>query len=609
MDRYPDLAAPGEAQEPAPPASEQPVAPAEPAFVGGSAGTAFLVAWQRLRAMRENLESFADPLGIVAPLAHAHLAWLLHPQELAELWSRFAANVYALQMHSLARLAKREDKDLVVPQSDDLRFADPVWTREPQWDLLKQWYLFFTRQIQDALFRTPGLAPKERRKAAFWWRKLFNALAPTNFLFTNPVAVRKAIETRGESLLRGFEIFLQDLQAGTVRMTSPEDFQVGRNLATTPGAVVLRNRLLELIHYAPMAPQVRAVPIVIVTPWINKFYVLDLSGRKSMIQYLLRQGFDVYVTSWRNPPAELAKVSFDDYLSEGVHEAVRVARALSGAERVHAVGYCIGGTLLAAYMAWLNRRHADEAQVPVAHWTLLTTLVDFQSPGDIEVFIDEASVRWLCDLMRSRGFLDGHEMATTFRLLRSNSLIWHYVVHGWLYGERPPPFDVLYWNMDTTRMPARMHEFYLREMYLKNNLARRDALTLAGEPIDLSRIRQPMFGVAAEDDHISPWRQTFRINAWFKAEKRFVLSSSGHILGIVNPPVTPPKRKYWVGPTRRGHTADAWRSEAEERAGSWWEDWAAWLGERCGPPGPPPPLSNEAFPALAEAPGTYVLEQ
>ena len=609
MDRYPaPLAGNGTPEVAAPP--KEPSAPAgEPRLAADAAHTAFQVASDRLHAMHESIESSVDPIGIIAPMVHANFAWLLHPQELGELWSRFGADLFALQMHTLAKLQKREDKDLVVPQPDDLRFADPVWSNEPQWDLMKQWYLFFTRQIQDALFQTPGLNPKERRRAAFWWRKMLNAMAPTNYLLTNPVAVRKAIETRGDSLKRGFNIFMQDMQAGTVRMTSPEDFHVGKNLATTPGAVVFRNRLLELIHYAPVAEKVHATPIVFVTPWINKFYVLDLTSKKSMIQYLLKQGFDVYITSWRNPGADMAQVGFDDYLTEGVNEAVRVARELSGAERVHAVGYCIGGTLLSTYMAWLNRRHANEADVPVAHFTLLTTLVDFQSPGDIEVFLDEGSVRWICDLMRSRGYLDGQQMATTFRLLRSNSLIWHYVVHGWLYGERPAPFDILYWNMDTTRMPARMHEFYLREMYLKNNLAKRDALTIAGEQIDLSRIRQPLYGVSAEEDHIAPWRQTFRINTWFKAEKRFVLSSSGHILGIINPPVTPAKRKYWIGATRRGLTADAWRAEAEERAGSWWGDWSAWLGEKCGPLREPPPVANDAYPALAEAPGTYVLEK
>ena len=421
------------------------------------------------------------------------------------------------------------------------------------------------------------------------------------------MAVKKALETHGESLQRGFEIFMKDFEAGTVRMTSPEDFHVGGNLATTPGAVVFRNRLLELIHYVPMASEVRHTPILIIVPWINKFYVLDLDARKSMIQYLLRQGFDVYITSWKNPTPDMAEVRFDDYLAEGVHEAVRVARALSGADNVHAVGYCIGGTLLATYMAWLNRRYPRE-EVPVSSWTLFASLVDFRSPGDIEVFIDEASVRWLSDLMRTRGYLDGKEMAASFRLLRSNSLIWHYVVHGWLYGERPAPFDVLYWNMDVTRMPYRMHEYYLREMYLKNNLVKPNALTIAGEPIDLARIHQPLYSVSGEDDHIAPWRQTFHVNAHVTSPKRFILSSSGHILGIVNPPVTPPKRSFRAGAAHRGQTADAWHAKAERHDGSWWEDWGVWLAEKCDPLGAPPPLATEAFPKLADAPGTYVLE-
>jgi polyhydroxyalkanoate synthase len=357
---------------------------------------------------------------------------------------------------------------------------------------------------------------------------------------------------------------------------------------------------LELIHYAPAAERVRPTPVVIVTPWINKFYVLDLEPKKSLVRYLLKEGFDVYITSWKNPDKDLAETGFDDYLTQGVDEAVRVARSLSGTDKVHAVGYCIGGTLLTAYMAWLARRYPDPAAMPVAHWTLFATLVDFQSPGDIEVFLDEGSVRWLTDSMRTRGFLEGREMASTFRLMRSNSLIWHYVVHGWLYGERPAPHDVLYWNMDTTRMPCRMHEFYLREMYLHNNLVKPDALTIAGEQIDLARIHAPLYQVATEDDHI---------NDWVTSPKRFVLSSSGHILGIVNPPVTPPKRRYRVAAAHRGQTADAWHATGEERAGSWWDDWSAWLAERCGKPRTPPPVATKEFPKLADAPGTYVLER
>ena len=572
-------------------------------------GTALTHSSDRLKEIRRNIESLFDPFGMVSPLLHAQSAWWLHPQEFAELWTRTGGDLAALQLHTLARLSGQGGPDVVHPQADDARFSDPVWTREVGWDLLKQWYLFYTHHVQDALFQTPGLSPRERRRAAFWWRQWLNAAAPTNFLLTNPVALRKAVETRGESLRRGYELYWEDVRAGTVRMTDPEDFRVGENLATTPGAVVFRNRLLELVHYAPVAKRVRPVPIVLVTPWINKFYVLDLEPKKSLVRFLLEQGFDVYITSWKNPGPEMAETAFDDYLLHGVDEAVRVARAVSGADRVHAVGYCIGGTLLAAYMAWLAHRHPDPGDMPVAHWSLFATLVDFQSPGDIEVFVDEGSVRWLADVMRTRGSLEGGEMAATFRLLRSNPLIWHYVVHSWLYGERPAPHDVLYWNMDTTRMPYRMHEFYLREMYLRNSLVRPNALTIAGEPIDLSRIHQPLYAVATEDDHIAPWRQTFRINGHVTGHKRFVLSSSGHILGIVNPPAKPAKRRYCVGPAHRGQAADAWHATAEGHEGSWWEDWSAWLATQCGEPGPPPAVASESFPKLVDAPGTYVLER
>jgi polyhydroxyalkanoate synthase len=576
---------------------------------GVGIGPAMALSAERMKEIARGVESLGDPFGIVAPMIHAQSAWWLHPLELGELLTRSAGDFIALQLHTLAKLAGRGGDEVVHPQADDTRFSDPVWSTDPAWSLLKQWYLFTTRHVQDALYQTPGLSPKERRRAGFWWRQWLNAMAPTNFLPTNPVALRKAAETGGESLRRGFEIFQEDMEAGTVRMTDPADFRVGHNLATTPGAVVFRNRLLELIHYAPVAPRVRATPVVIVTPWINKYYILDLTPRHSMVRYLLERGFDVYITSWKNPGPEYAETGFDDYLTQGVDEAVRVARAVSGAKHAHAVGYCIGGTLLATYMAWLSRRHPDPADMPVAHWTLLATLVDFQSPGDIEVFLDEGSVRWLSDLMRTRGYLDGAEMATTFRLLRSNPLIWHYVVHGWLYGERPAPHEVLYWNMDTTRLPYRMHDFYLREMYLKNQLIKPNALVIAGEPIDLSRIHVPLYQVATEDDHITPWRQTFRLSGYVTGHKRFVLSSSGHILGIVNPPVSPPRREYRIGPAHRGQAADAWLAGAESRKGSWWEDWAQWLAEHCGEPGAPPPLATAAFPKLADAPGTYVLER
>ena len=561
-----------------------------------------------MQKLHDTVEDAVDPLGVAAPIVHAQLAWLAHPQELATRMTRLSSDLWRLQWHSWQRLLGMPSADPIAPNPDDARFNDPVWTRSPTWDLTKEWYLAWTHHAQDMLYDTPGLSAKERRRAAFWWRKWLNAVAPTNFLWTNPVAMRKAVESRGASLAKGFRIFLDDVRAGNVRMTDPDDFEVGVNLATTPGAVVFRNRLLEVIHYAPTQPRVHAQPVVIVTPWINKFYVLDLTPKKSMIRFLLDQGLDVFITSWKNPGAEMRDVGFDDYLLEGVHAAVDTALRFTGADKAHAVGYCIGGTALTMYMAWANRRFGAEA-VPVADWTLFTTLVDFKKPGDIEIFIDEASIDYLVANMKRKGYLDGKDMAASFRLLRSNSLIWHYVVHGWLYGEMPTAFDVLYWNMDSTRMPYAMHAWYLRELYLHNRVIQKDKLEIAGERIDLGQISQPLYAVAAEDDHIAPWTQTFRINNFVTGPKRYVLSSSGHILGIVNPVVNPPKRRYWANTAHRSDTAEDWRAGAQEMAGSWWEDWMTWLKPRAGELVEARPAATEAFPALAPAPGVYVKER
>ena len=548
-----------------------------------------------------------DPLGIVTPLGEAWLAWATHPAELAEVMAKSFNDLCALQERAWQRFAGIGSEPLVPPHPEDQRFVDPVWSESPLWGSVMDWYLLITHRVQDALYQTPGLAPREARKAAFWWRFWLNAIAPTNFLWTNPIAMRKAVETNGESLARGMRIFQEDMQAGTVRMTDLQNFKVGKNIATTPGTVVFRNPLLELIHYTPTTGQVHEIPIVIVTPWINKYYVLDLAPQKSLVQYLVKEGFSVFITSWRNPGADMRDTGFEDYVTEGLDQAVRTACRITGAPKVHAVGYCIGGTLLATYLAWLNSKFPTE-QVPVAHWTLFAALVDFRAPGDIEVFIDKSSVHWMSQNMSAKGYLDGAEMASSFRLLRPNSLIWHYVVHGYLYGENPAPFDVLYWNMDTTRMPYRMHEYYLREMYLNNHLVRKDALTVAGEKIDITRISQPLYCVCAVDDHIAPWREAFRINNHVSGPKRFVLTSSGHILGIVNPPVKPPRRNYWVAEAHRRDKAPQWHERAEQHSGSWWPDWISWLSPQCGPLVEPQFAASPSYPKLGEAPGTYILE-
>ncbi len=552
----------------------------------------------------------ADPFGVTTSLLNAQVSWMLHPQELLRAASSLSGDLIALQTHVMRRALGMASEDVITPNVDDARFADPVWTESATWDIIKEWYLAFTHRLQDMYFETPGLSDKERRRSAFWLREWLNMVAPTNFFWLNPVAMERFVATRGESLARGFQNFMRDARAKNIQMVEADAFVVGKDLATTPGKVVFRNRLVELIHYAPTTEQVRATPIVIVTPWINKFYILDLTNRKSMVKYLTDRGFSVFITSWKNPDAGMAEVRFDDYLLEGVNEVVRVASEFCQVPKVHLVGYCIGGTLVSTYMAWANKRLAAD-KVPVAHWSLFTTLTDFSNPGDIDVFIDEACVGALDEKMTRRGYLDGSEMATSFRMLRSNPLVWHYWVNSYLLGEPLPPFDVLFWNMDTTRMPRAMHSYYLREMYLNNNLIKRDKLTIAGETIDLDRIVQPLYAVTAEDDHIAPWVQCYRIRKQINvnARVRFVRSSSGHILGIVNPPVDPPRRSYWIGEPERNDHWEQWLAHAEKKPGTWWEDWTAWLGERCGEMVDAYPAAGSSFPALADAPGTYVLEK
>lgn len=563
---------------------------------------------KRAGEAEEHLAKIMDPFGIGKAIVEMQVAWLTHPQDLSDALLKFTRDLEALQTHLWNVAAGVEKEAPVKAVEGDERFADPMWTELPAFAAMKQYYLLVTRWLQDTLYHTPGVPAKDKRKATFWVRQWLNAIAPSNYLLTNPVAIQKFFETGGESMVSGLKHWLDDLRVGDVQMVERSGFQVGRNLAATPGAVVFRNELLEVIHYAASTEKVREIPIVIVAPWINKFYILDLNPRKSLVRYLTDQGFSVFITSWKNPGPSLANTTFDDYLLKGVLQAIEVAREICGAPRVHAVGYCLGGTTLAALMAWLNREHEREQDVPVAHWTLFTTLVDFSRPGAIEVFIDEDSIEGLEEVMRNQGYLDGRDMGRAFRMLRSNSLIWYYFVHGYLYGETPPAFDVLYWNTDVTRLPAAMHGFYLREFYLKNKLIQKDAITLAGHPIDFGRIRQPLYAVGCEEDHIAPWKATYSLGGRIPAPARYTLSSSGHILGIINPPVTPPKRWYWTGAIRHEAAADEWLKEQQRVEGTWWENWVAWLNERCGELKAPPPLDTPAHPKLADAPGLYVLE-
>ena len=401
---------------------------------------------------------------------------------------------------------------------------------------------------------------------------------------------------------------LDDFHKGEISMVHETAYQLGRDIANTPGKVVFRNYLMEVIQYAPTTGEVYKTPVVIIAPWINKYYILDIAPDKSLVRHLVDRGFTVFVTSWKNPGPEMRDTTLDAYMTDGALAIINTAREICGVESVHAVGYCIGGTLLAILQSWLARNNGTSPS-PIAHWTLLTALVDFANPGDMDAFITEDSVTWLEQKMQEQGYLDGKDMGTTFRWLRANSLIWRYVMHNYLYGETPPPMDVLQWNVDCTRLPMTMHSFYLREFYLNNRLIEPEALVIAGCPIDLGLIKAPLYAVGTEQDHIAPWRETFKIAGLITAPVRYTLASSGHILGILSAPVDPPRRCYWTGEISGAMAPETWLQTTKKTPGSWWNDWCFWLDERCGPMVQARMPGSDKFPVLADAPGTYVLER
>jgi len=563
-----------------------------------------------LDAAVQAFKTSIDPYGIWTSQMDAQLAWLQHPQALGRAADEFAADMVALYGHAMRRSLGLPANEVYVPNPADARFAAPIWTESAPWDILKEWYLTVSSRMQKLSLETPGLSEHERHRAAFWQRIFLNMLAPTNCFWLNPQAIERCAQTNGDSVSQGLKNFARDVAAKNIQMVEPDAFVVGKDLGTTPGKVIFRNRLVELIHYAPTTDQVRQMPILIVTPWINKFYILDLTEKKSLVKYLTDQGFSVFISSWKNPTPEMHDVRFDDYLLEGVSELVRVTTEFCKVPQVHLVGYCIGGTLAATYMAWANKRFGPD-KMPVAHWTLFTSLTDFSQPGEIGIFINEACLDALDELMAKKGYLDGSEMAASFRLLRSNSLIWNYWVQSYLLGEKLPPFDVLFWNVDATRMPQTMHSYYLRQMYLHNRLVQPDALTIGGESINLGRIQQALYAVTAEEDHIAPWTSCYQVRQVIHpaATVRFVRSTSGHILGIVNPPVNPPKRAYWVAEPKHKEDAEHWLARADKKPGTWWGDWTGWLHQRTGDMVKAYATTSRSYPALANAPGTYVLEK
>ncbi len=496
----------------------------------------------------------------------------------------------------------REGEPVITPEKGDKRFSAPDWQQNPAFDALKQSYLLASTTLLRSASEVQGLDEHQQRKLVFYLRQFLDAISPTNVTFTNPQVIHETVQSGGQNLVIGMEHLLRDIKAGQMKMTDTEAFAPGRNLALTPGEVIYRNKLIELIQYAPTTEKVYAIPLVFIPPWINKYYILDMQPQNSLIKFLVDAGFTVFVMSWKNPDASMEDTSFDDYLTLGPLAAFDVIKEITASPKINPVGYCIGGTLLSMMLPYLAANKDDT----VNSATFFVSLQDFTEVGDTSVFIDEPQVRYVEGQMMERGYLDSRSMATMFNMLRANDLIWSNVVNNYLLGKEPPAFDLLYWNADGTRMTRAAHSFYLRNTYLENNLIKPGKIVLKGVPIDLGKIRQDIYAVGTEQDHIVPWRSAWRISQLAGGKVRFVLGGSGHIAGIINPPSK--GRGYWTNdkPVR---SADQWFESAESHKGSWWTDWLEWLKPRSGEQVAPPPLGTAAYPPIAPAPGSYVLEK
>jgi polyhydroxyalkanoate synthase len=545
-----------------------------------------------------------DPLGINAAAVEVWKAMLAQPESvlgaqvgLAKAWMDVATSVWA---------PRAERKPIIEPAPSDSRFKHPAWSENPIFDALKQGYLLATKAVLDGVDQAPGVDDETRQRVRFFAKQFCDAMSPTNVAFLNPAVIEETQRTGGENLRRGAEHIVEDLREneGRVSLVDKSAFEVGKNIATSPGSVVYRNELIELIQYAPSTSKVYTRPLLIVPPWINKFYILDLQPSNSFIKYAVDQGFTTFVVSWRNPDASLAHLEMQDYLRLGPLTASRVAAGIAESPDLNIIGYCIGGTLTSMLLAYLAR--TGEHLVNAA--TFFAALADFAEAGDIRAFLSDEAIAHLDEEMRKKGVLPGSHMADAFSMLRANDLIWNVAVNRYLLGKDAPQFDLLFWNADATRMPHAMHTYYLRNMYRENNLVKPDALSVDGVPIDLRRVTNDVYAVASVEDHIAPWRSVYKMTQVISGETLFRLGHSGHIAGIVNPPGKE-KGHWWSAPSNPP-TADEWLSIATKHPGSWWPDWLKWALVRAGKKHrAPESLGSAEHPPLDPAPGTYVLEK
>jgi polyhydroxyalkanoate synthase len=545
-----------------------------------------------------------DELGIARAYMDLYSRVLMDPSAVAAASVNFWIDSMKLWQSAWMKMLGQEAPPVAQPAKGDARFKDEDWSGNFVFDYIKQSYLIAARHIQHAVASVEGLPEESEKKIAFFTRQYVDALAPSNFAVTNPQVLRETMASGGQNLIKGLNNLLADIEKGDgqlrISMTDERAFELGRNVATTPGKVVFQTPLMQLIQYVPTTTKVFRRPLLVIPPWINKYYILDLRPSNSFIKWAVEQGHTVFVVSWVNPDRALAQKSFDDYLTEGALAAMDAVRAATGEDKLNVIGYCLGGTLLGATLAWLAAK-GDER---VASATFFVSLLDFSQPGELGVFIDEGQVQNLERRMNERGFLEGSEMASTFNLLRANDLVWSFVINNYLMGKDPFPFDLLYWNSDSTRMPAKMHSFYLRNMYMKNLLGVPGGITLAGVPVDLSKVKLPAYFISTVEDHIAPWKTTYKGSRYLGGPVRFVLGGSGHIAGIVNPPAAK-KYHYWTNEAG-APGADEWLQGATQHPGSWWEDWQRWIAALNGEDRVPARIPAKA---IEDAPGSYVMQR
>jgi len=545
-----------------------------------------------------------DPLNVGSAFLEMTARLMANPAQMMKAQIGFWQDYMTLWQNTARRMMGIDTEPVIDALSGDRRFKDDAWKDSEVFDFIKQSYLLSARYVQDVVTHVDGLDKKTAQKVDFYARQFCDAMSPSNFLLTNPEVLRRTAETGGENLLKGLNNLLSDLENGKgklrIKMTDMEAFKLGENIGVSPGKVVYQNELMQLIQYSPATETVLKRPLLIGPPWINKFYILDLRPRNSLVRWAVSQGHTVFVISWVNPDEQLAEKGFEDYMHQGYLAALDAIEKATGEREVNAIGYCLGGTLLASTLAYMAAKKDDR----IKSATFFVALTDFEEAGELGVFIDEEQLTSLEDKMNKRGFLEGSEMATTFNMLRANDLIWSFVVNNYLLGNDPFPFDLLYWNADSTRMPARMHSFYLRKMYQENLLSKPGGITLSGVPIDLRKIKTPAYFLSTREDHIAPWKSTYKGTQLLGGSKRFVLAASGHIAGVVNPPEGG-KYSHWINEALPPDPDD-WFKGATEIAGSWWPDWHRWVSAQANERVPARVPGDGKLTPIEDAPGSYV---